>query len=1211
MLSRGRVWGLWGALGVCAAALVWLAVAVVRGGWQLGDQVASVLGGSAGILALLLALEGRAPAAAVGQLPGVGLPSVPEWVVGRAEVEHVVAALISPRRWSFWRRRSRSHTGGRRTVGITTGLHGAGGFGKTVLAHLVCADPRIRRHFGERVYLVTIGRDVRTPAAIAAKVSEVTRYLTGDTREVGQDPAVAGAHLGALLDQRPRMLLVLDDVWDAKQLAPFLIGGGNSCVRLVTTRNPSVLPPGAVPVTVDRMSRHQALSVVRFGLSGLPDPLAARLVDATGRWALLLRMANQHLAMQTATGADLAGSAEQLLERLERLGPASADNPYLEPDLDDPAQRSAAVRASIEAATELLPPGGGRRFAELGVFAADEVVPLPLVCTLWGATADLDEAGARRLCKHMSDLSLLTLDSGTPGGTLSLHDVVRDYLRAELGDDLVAVNARLLDAVATTEAVPDAPAARDGTSVPAWWTVSGSYLLDHLVEHLVDAGQGVEAAALASDLRWVRTRLHQRGPTASWRDLEAVGTSACRALARDIARTAHLLSPTDPPRALDDVLLSRLQPLPHWNGQVHLLSDDVAITNRWTPPDLPHQGLRRLLVLDRGAAMEDVVIGPEGTWLATSDRYGIHVWGTASGDVYRTLPDSSGGLPMSLSSDGTRLASSGYRYVRIWDTATGEILRTVRTPEFFGRAFGRGVILSPDGHRMVVQGRRGRFLILDVDTGRRLQTLDLVAERTTDSESLFPPPRGTMLSSLRGSREYRVEDLAFSPDGNTLAVAVAVGFGTGGEVQIWDTATGKRRRILRFDDRFGSRVSAVAIGPSGAWLAAGSLLGVGIWNVATGELVHTLNGPVHVQRIVISSDSAWLAVLEGTRVSVWDTETGGLRGELSGNNSMRAIAAAPDGTWLASAGRDGVRIWDVPGTGRDRISAPLNRQAGVWTIAVGPDGTWLATSESRDTGVVIRDTSTGNQLRILSGYPSDGIPQIVLSQDGTRLATHRFEHGIWCGNTVGGPILRLFIEPLSVSAMAFTSDNAQLRTAHWIPDQDPCEVRTWEVATGRLLNTVTAGRPGARALALSPDAKVLAVASHGGVTLYEAVTGEPLRPLDGCDGDVQRVAFSATGNFLATLGSSGRVQVWNRADGSLRGTVEATASRELKLALSADGDLIAVSANNNIQVLATESGALLSAMRTEDHVFTCEFGMDGRTLFVGTAYGLHGYDIRR
>ena len=59
------------------------------------------------------------------------------------------------------------------TVGITIGLYGEGGFGKTTLAQMVCADRRVKRRFGGRMYLVSMGRDVRGATTVAAKVNDL------------------------------------------------------------------------------------------------------------------------------------------------------------------------------------------------------------------------------------------------------------------------------------------------------------------------------------------------------------------------------------------------------------------------------------------------------------------------------------------------------------------------------------------------------------------------------------------------------------------------------------------------------------------------------------------------------------------------------------------------------------------------------------------------------------------------------------------------------------------------------------------------------------------------------------------------------------------------------------------------------------------------------------------------------------------------------
>ena len=71
-----------------------------------------------------------------------------------------------------------------------------------------------------------------------------------------------------------------------------------------------------------------------------------------------------------------------------------------------------------------------------------------------------------------------------------------------------------------------------------------------------------------------------------------------------------------------------------------------------------------------------------------------------------------------------------------------------------------------------------------------------------------------------------VEDVAFSPDGKTLAMASHEG-----TVQLWDVATGKLLETLKGHS---SAVQAVAFSPDGRTLASGSTdQTVRLWNVET------------------------------------------------------------------------------------------------------------------------------------------------------------------------------------------------------------------------------------------------------------------------------------------------------------------------------------------------------------------------------------------
>jgi hypothetical protein len=150
------------------------------------------------------------------------------------------------------------------------------------------------------------------------------------------------------------MLLVIDDVWSADQLAPFLLGGW-SCARLVTTRIPSALPDDAESVVVDAMSVAQARDLLMWKLPGLDPAIVEGMLAATGRWPLLLRLVNRAVSTLVTTGMPVTEAAAHILDRLRQTGPTAVDSakPLQQLDLDDPRLRTQAVRATIQASTTL------------------------------------------------------------------------------------------------------------------------------------------------------------------------------------------------------------------------------------------------------------------------------------------------------------------------------------------------------------------------------------------------------------------------------------------------------------------------------------------------------------------------------------------------------------------------------------------------------------------------------------------------------------------------------------------------------------------------------------------------------------------------------------------------------------------------------------------------------------------------------------------
>lgn len=477
------------AIAVAVAACVFLGVVLAVRGVAEASLWAAVVGAMAAVVAATAAFWPLFPRAVVSLAKTVD--SVPEWVVDRPEeLESVVGSLVRGREPA---------------VAITTALYGAGGFGKTTLALMVCADRRVQRRFGDRVHVVTVGRDLTDPVAIAAKVNDAIRWVSHEDASF-TDPQVAGRRLASLLNSGPNRLLVLDDVWTPAQLDPFT-AGGRRCVRLVTTRDPGLLAGRGVLVYVDQMSVHQARSLLTAGLPPLKPDVVDGLLDVTGQWPLLLRLVNKILADYARLAPDVAAEAGALLRRLRVDGPTAVDELLpgrgLGLNVGQPQERAQAVRATIGASTSLLDTRGARRFAELAVFAEDERVPFSLVCLLWQATAGMERLAAAQLCQRLAQLALISIG---PNGAVEIHDVVRDFLRGELGHAIAELSEKLVDAVAA--GIPltstEYQIRRTGAQT-AWWELGSqnTYMLDHLIEHLIQARRLEDAESVAEDLRWV------------------------------------------------------------------------------------------------------------------------------------------------------------------------------------------------------------------------------------------------------------------------------------------------------------------------------------------------------------------------------------------------------------------------------------------------------------------------------------------------------------------------------------------------------------------------------------------------------------------------------------------------------------------------------------------------------------------------------------
>jgi RNA polymerase sigma factor (sigma-70 family) len=462
---------------------------------------------------------------------------------------------------------------------------------------------------------------------------------------------------------------------------------------------------------------------------------------------------------------------------------------------------------------------------------------------------------------------------------------------------------------------------------------------------------------------------------------------------------------------------------------------------------------------------------------------------------------------------------------------------------------------------------------------------------------LWDARTGRELRRLQGHQSC-VRCLAFSPNGKWLASGGGDSRQTDHSVRVWDVATGKQLARHTFD-KFGSEVGSVAFSRDGKSVAAGCRGGeIRLWDLATGQLRHRLpgGGGVSTGCVAFSPDGQTVAsagAADGV-IRLWDLATKKeLRRLVGHKGEIWAITFDPTGRALASSGKDGTfRIWDVAsGEGRWRASGAAN---GIQGVAFSPDGKLLASNGGKF--LHLWDAASGKELRRLEH--TDWVMGLAFSPDGKALAWACKETVHLTEPRTGRPLFRHAGHVGLVMKLAFSADNRLVYTVGI-----DSTLRRWEAMTGRELDRLD----GHGVASFAPDGKMAASLARDGKSfrLWDVATGKDLRQLATEPGGLLSSSFSEDGKYFASCAGEGPIRVWEVATG--KEVRQFTRSGlHSALALSPDGKYLAAAPHASRKPLAIRevaTGREVHRLLSEPITITAlAFSPDGKTLAVGCGF---------
>ena len=325
------------------------------------------------------------------------------------------------------------------TIGTTVTIRGIGGIGKSTITKALCHDPLIKEHFINGFLWISLTPPLPNPMTM---LSEIYQRLTGKLATTNL--SVLKNEIKLLVSSPScRLLVILDDVWEAKDAMMF-VDMFSSCKVILTTRKMDIngkIPPklwfDIKPMTIDEALQLLTLQIIKIDTLHATDVSRIQeLARDLHCWPLLLNLVHGQLYAHCIEWN--RSPQDAILEVQQKL----FDNGLTAFDPEDQleASRENAVRASITASLQLL-----NKNEEIILFyIASSIVGIGMYCfidvlkTILQMDLKQFDKYTRNLWCHglisFQDLTFPNIATKIP--CIGMHEVIAHYINENVPEDL-------------------------------------------------------------------------------------------------------------------------------------------------------------------------------------------------------------------------------------------------------------------------------------------------------------------------------------------------------------------------------------------------------------------------------------------------------------------------------------------------------------------------------------------------------------------------------------------------------------------------------------------------------------------------------------------------------------------------------------------------------------------------------------------------------